>query len=641
MSRPIDDCQREHAKHLHRAGWPPFPLPEKAKYPPPSGCTGHDGVDLTDEQIDTADWSGNVGVRMPAGVIGIDVDAYKGGQDTLDGLVARLGPLPPTYVSHSNRRDGSGISFFQVPVGMVWVPGLPGIEIVQRDHRYATVAPSIHPEDREYAWLDQAEPDVVQTGPPQVDDLPLLPWSWVEELSRRADGQHTRAVGQAELVEFFATHTAADKPGYFTGVVVARFNERWQGGYSRHDTMQHCLTWAMELARAGVTAAEWSVGILTERWRVAMRADEQSRITNEEFPAMLRHAVGRANSKSDAELHKLHDDAAGITMNATSPPVLATVNEPPADDDADNMVPLIDWTNLPDSGDDIVEGLIVPARWVQFVAAPKAGKSSLTMWVAIQLAQGRDPFDGTPIDPVRILYCDGEMGFRDLEELIRAVGHDPAMLGLPATTERMRLDGPVGASRLLRRVDRDEPQAVFLDGLNGFVDPTASENSDETWRPFVAYTIDPLKQHGIAIISCDNFGKDPTRGARGSSVKADKADAVVEVKRTDKGVRLRTTHQRGGAYLDSLDLDAEGHDRSRPIRYWRSTSSWPVGTQAVAALLDTLGIPVGASRRQVRARLKAEVEQAVLAGLDPDQYRVANDTLRAALHYRQVPVSKP
>lgn len=306
-------------------------------------------------------------------------------------------------------------------------------------------------------------------------------------------------------------------------------------------------------------------------------------------------------------------------------------------DEGEGLLVLNDWSQVREQVDDVVEGLVMHARWTQFVAPAKAGKSSVELWVAIELSEGRDPFDGTSVDPVPILFCDGEMGRDDLEELIRACGHDPAHLkNLYTSCERVRLDTEDGAARLLGQVDRLGARVVILDGLNGFVDPRASENDDTTWRPFVVHTSDPLKRRGVALVSGDNMGKDPTKGSRGSSVKTDKADGVIQLHRTDKGVRLHPSHGRGGAYITKdLSLDAEGFDRSRPIRYRRASGSWPAGTRAGADLLDALGVPVGAGRRKVRARLHEEVAKAEAAGLDADRFRVSNEVLSAALRYRR------
>lgn len=305
--------------------------------------------------------------------------------------------------------------------------------------------------------------------------------------------------------------------------------------------------------------------------------------------------------------------------------------------DDDGLLVLIDWNVVHDPEDDLVEGLVIPARWTQFVAPAKAGKSSLLMFVAVELSEGRNPFDGSPIEPVRVLYCDGEMGRDDLEELIVATGQDPARLAnLHTSCERVRLDTETGAVRLLGRVDDLGVRLVVLDGLNGFVAPGASEKDDTTWRPVFDLAVRPLKTRGVAVVSGDNMGKDQTRGSRGSSVKTDKADGVVEIHPTDKGVRLHPSHGRGGAYIaKDLSLDAEGFDRSRPIRYRRASGSWPEGTTAGVALLDELGVPLDQGRCKIRARLREEIAKAETAGLDADRFRVANEALAAAIRYRK------
>ena len=75
----------------------------------------------------------------------------------------------------------SGIRYYRLPEPAKLIGALPGIEIIQRHHRYAVVAPSIHPEGRPYLWLHHGE--VVDI--PNVNDLPTLPGSWVDHL--RAD----------------------------------------------------------------------------------------------------------------------------------------------------------------------------------------------------------------------------------------------------------------------------------------------------------------------------------------------------------------------------------------------------------------------------------------------------------------------
>jgi transcriptional regulator of met regulon len=127
---------------------------------------------------------GNVALRMPPNVLGIDVDDYKDkpGAAVLDELEKKHGTLPATWTS-SSRGGRSGIRFYRIPEGLHW-PGIlgPGIETIRYDHRYAVAWPSIHPEGGTYRWT---RPDgaIALDEVPDVDELPALPQKWVEALT--------------------------------------------------------------------------------------------------------------------------------------------------------------------------------------------------------------------------------------------------------------------------------------------------------------------------------------------------------------------------------------------------------------------------------------------------------------------------
>lgn len=174
----------------------PLPLPAQRKKAPPAGWTGKDapypsGADVWDWAEQRPD--GNICLRLADNVLGIDVDCYAGkpGGRTLARLQAQLGKLPATWTSTS-RTDGSGIRMFRVPAGRSW-PGVleakqtdgqttQGIETVHKSHRYAVCWPSMHPEGRQYVWLDPT--GKVADAPPKVDELPELPAAWLEHLDR-------------------------------------------------------------------------------------------------------------------------------------------------------------------------------------------------------------------------------------------------------------------------------------------------------------------------------------------------------------------------------------------------------------------------------------------------------------------------
>lgn len=205
------------AQDYFDAGWSPIPLPVSQKWPPPDDFTGASGAYVDSAQLNK--WlapkaryksgnlnsaPGNIGLRLPPYVLGIDVDAYgeKSGADSLAAAEEEWGALPPTWVATS-RTDGlSGIRLFRIPEGLAW-PGQvgPGIELVRWDHRYVVAAPSIHDKTgKTYRWFRQvatgegegAGLELVEVGvipvlasedPDEVADLAELPEAWVTGLT--------------------------------------------------------------------------------------------------------------------------------------------------------------------------------------------------------------------------------------------------------------------------------------------------------------------------------------------------------------------------------------------------------------------------------------------------------------------------
>lgn len=160
------DCPFTRAADTYfELGFSPFPIPPHVggapqKSPPPVGYTGHEGKWVTQKQIDI--WKEealpgtNIGIRLPKGLVGIDVDGYKGGWETLKKLEKELGELPPTWTSTSRNDGKSGIRLFTAPKGLAWAGAAgPGIDIISYQYRYMVVAPSIHPlTGKAYFWVD-------------------------------------------------------------------------------------------------------------------------------------------------------------------------------------------------------------------------------------------------------------------------------------------------------------------------------------------------------------------------------------------------------------------------------------------------------------------------------------------------------
>jgi len=307
------------------------------------------------------------------------------------------------------------------------------------------------------------------------------------------------------------------------------------------------------------------------------------------------------------------------------------------DDDGkpSSTLELVDWPAAYDGerrNDAIVDGLIIPGRWTALGAPGKVGKSTLELAIGVSISRGFDPFDQTSRDPVVVLYCDAEMGRLDVVDRLRTLDIKPDQLDRFHYTDLVpKLDIDQGAARLLATVEAIGAEVVIIDGINGFVE--GPENDDTTWRHLFENAIAPLKRAGVAVLSADNLGKDKAKGLRGSTVKVDKPDAVIIMSRTDKGVRLTTTHRRTIDYPDQQVLVIDGLDGSEPIRYRHAESAWPAGTADAVALLDDLNIPDNWGRGKVRERLANERDQATPS--ERDRYMVRNDLLVAALAFRK------
>jgi hypothetical protein len=210
---------RRWAVKYSKRGWPPIPIGGPGgKGLLVKGVTGYNGVDVDDvaqfehwARFATSHKYGlNIGVRVPLGVIGIDVDCYDGkhGRQTLTDAEKRWGKLPPTWRSTA-RTDGSDTRWFRLSPSF-WssddyraIGKLPGgdVEVIQRHHRYGAVAPSMHKSGKRYRWMDPKDQEA--DSPPPPEELPELPPKWIEGLtvggSKRAE-RASRSAG-TDLIE--------------------------------------------------------------------------------------------------------------------------------------------------------------------------------------------------------------------------------------------------------------------------------------------------------------------------------------------------------------------------------------------------------------------------------------------------------
>ncbi len=139
-------------------------------------------------------------MRLPATVVGIDVDAYdnRAGAATFAAAETAWGVLPPT-VRTTSRADGvSGIRLYKVPAGVQFVENLDGlhglnVDMIQHNHRYAMAPGSTHPNGGVYRLLDHEGHVLPLDALPRPKELPELPAAWVVGLTARSKAEPTES----------------------------------------------------------------------------------------------------------------------------------------------------------------------------------------------------------------------------------------------------------------------------------------------------------------------------------------------------------------------------------------------------------------------------------------------------------------
>ncbi|MDB4818315.1 AAA family ATPase [Acidimicrobiales bacterium] len=199
----------------------------------------------------------------------------------------------------------------------------------------------------------------------------------------------------------------------------------------------------------------------------------------------------------------------------------------------------IDWDTFWDTDFSaaqwLCEPLLAKGRTHAIVAPAKAGKSLLGLEMAAALATGRPFLGKSEGSPVIVVYVDYEMTEADVQERLREFGYgrddDLSRLIYILLPNILPLDTPGGGAAFVADVLELDAEVVIIDTMTRAV--SGEENKSETARDFYRQTLQPLKSRGVTTIRFDHMGRDPGKGARGSSGKV--ADVDVEWLMTVKG----------------------------------------------------------------------------------------------------------
>lgn len=171
-------------------------------------------------------------------------------------------------------------------------------------------------------------------------------------------------------------------------------------------------------------------------------------------------------------------------------------------------------------------------------AARGVGKTQVMLSLAIALAFGGRFLRWKAAAPVGVLFLDGEMAGRVMQERIATFLPDDAPEALADnlrmfTPDLLELGQPlpdlstIAGQELIEQLITPTTRVIAIDNLSAWC-RTGKENESESWAP-VANWLLTLRRRGIAVLLVHHAGKNGEQ--RGNSKKEDPLDLVVQLRR--------------------------------------------------------------------------------------------------------------
>lgn len=664
-SLPSGGAVYAEAFDLYRqAGWlGVLPIPARQKAPVPAGYTGREGA--WPSYSDVFEWAeqfpdGNIALRLPAGVIGIDVDHYGGkdGGGTLAALQDAHGPLPDTWRTGSRADGVSGIRLYRVPEGLRWPGDLGnGIEVIQTRHRYAVVWPSVHPNGGTYRWTG---PDGVTraSGVPTPADLATLPQPWVDALTKGArEHDHSTANLDAAAVNaWLATHGTREPCRRMAHAAQGYAAALALGQRSRHDAAMDAAMGICHLTAEGHNGALEALGVVRSTFLDAVAGDRTPEEAAQEWARLRDGAVGIAAAGAVAAADPCADpltqldglitpedrSAALPALAEDSPPAPEAFAATPVDavdnysravaerllqlrvqDDAarlfrqqrdggtgakPELVKLAALLDEPDESEDYrVDSLWPTGGRVILAAQYKAGKSTAVGNVLRSLADGADLFGRYRTGrAARVVLIDNELHRKTLRRWLRGqgIGNLDAVELVPLrgrVSEFDILDPSVRAewARLIQGAD-----VVVLDCLRPVLDALGLSEDKDAGRFLVAFDA-LLEAAGVGeAMVVHHMGHNGER-SRGDSRILDWPDATWKIVKQDQdnpsGPRYFSAF---GRDVDVPEAGLAFDETTRHLTLTEATRKEAKAEEALPAVLGALNGVNALSGRQVEEALK-------------------------------------
>jgi AAA domain/Bifunctional DNA primase/polymerase, N-terminal len=681
-------------------GWAPIKLGARTKGVDnagrptvPAGFTGRGGADPSGADMHAwaeAEPDGNLAIRLPDGIIGIDVDNYDGkrGGETIAEAEKCWGRRP--YSPRSSSRDDdaiSGIRLYRVPPGteletIISFPelGLGGIEIIQRHHRFVVCWPSIHPEGRLYRWHGIDEQPIGE--PPHPDDIPELPAGWLEAL-RKPEKVNGAELGSGELYNVKDALTEGEPSPRVAQRLGVALAELYSGG-CRHDAAPPHVLALLRYGEQGETGVKRALlgyreafanNVASNRTggRVEAIGEFDDMVTSKKVAELLAQPSntdwayligntafdpdeGGAGEDGEGEPVDLYENAvlhelgklrerreARRRLDAESRPALAL---PPIE-------PFATWINEPISPIRWrIEGLAPIKSRVLLSAQFKGGKTTLIGNLIRSLADNERFLDHFTVSTpaARLMLIDDELDADMLREWLRL--HQICNVG--AVAEVIPLRGRVASFNILddhtreqwvRRLRDHGCDYLILDCLRPVLD-TCGLSEDKDAGQFLLAFDELCSQAGVNDSTVvDHMGHSGER-SRGDSRKLDWPDVLWKIVReTDDPASTRyfSAYGRGvDVHEGRLTFDPANHH----LTYVGGSRGDAKVETAHVALIDLLaGCAEGKSTRAIEDALSGDhtrkaVRGAIAKAVGGGHAVVEDGPRRSKLHRIAYPCSE-
>lgn len=478
----------------------------------------------------------NLGVRLPADVVVVDVDPrnFPAGRDSLAELADAFGlPLAsaPHVLTGNLSRPGHHF-YFRKPAGAVLLDSLEGFEGVEfKSLGREVVAPgSVHPTGGLYRWAPDSPP---------LHDMPDLPARLVEAV-RRPDRPRKQAAGAGELTPEQLAKTLEQLDLCDFG---EKQHDRWR------DLMMAChfatdgegrqefIDWCM--GDGHYRGQEWIVG---RRWD-SLHADRGDAIRTATLQMFLQEVGGGIAPPDAADDFDVWDEV-----------------EPAEERSRWNFLSLDDVESLPPPRW-LVPGVLTEGSLAAIYGAPESGKSFLAVDISMAIAGGID-WHGRQVERGGVLYIAAE-GAPGLGKRFRAWKLDRCAQGRRFDLHLMRDDLNLaaekdGGARAFAQAVADELgplRLIVIDTLNQTA-AGADESSAKDMGRYIASMKLLRNATGATVAVVHHSGKDLSKGMRGSTALLGAMDTTVEVERATDGRSIKVTVKK--------QKDAE---RESPMRF--------------------------------------------------------------------------